>query len=282
MVKKLTKLRIDEVSLVDKGAGEGVQVMLYKRDNTDDTPYLFDDIMKRQKRKSPFNRYPFHPIRTRKANDPHSGQPPNSPTDADKAPLSVKLDELVTEMIAATGGDLHPQRARRWLLHTPHGRELLAQHKRETPMPTVDIMKLHNPDSVIEFIKSSGASEHVISEVIMGHAKLNKRDGESDAQAFARVFPKFQTAYGVAKGYPNLMSVEPVSVEVGDTSVADDSWKASGQLAALVEEQRRLAPWMTATQAWEAIYADPANKALVVRAHKLPTTSSVNTDYLEA
>jgi hypothetical protein len=138
------------------------------------------------------------------------------------------------------------------LLHTTHGRRL-AEHlnnlsKGETKMPTVDIMKLHNPDSVIEFIKSSGASEHVISEVIMGHAKLNTRDGESDAQAFARVFPKFQTAYGVAKGYPNLMSIEPVSIEVGDTSVADDSWKASAQLAALVEETRARAPTLTSEQ----------------------------------
>jgi hypothetical protein len=53
-------------------------------------------------------------------------QPPNSATDADKAPLSAKLDELVAEMIVARPS-LHPHRARRWLLHTPQGRELLAQ-----------------------------------------------------------------------------------------------------------------------------------------------------------
>jgi len=195
---------------------------------------------------------------------------------ADKK-LSAQLDELVAEMIVARPS-LHPNRARRWLLQTPYGRELLAQHKKETPMPQVDIMKLHNPDSVIEFIKSSGASEFVISEVIMGHAKLNKRDGESNAQAFARIFPKFQTAYGVAKGYPNMMQTEPVSVEVESI---DDSWKASEQLAALVEEQRARAPTLTTSQLYERVYADPANKAVVARAHKRPTASSVNTDYLE-
>jgi hypothetical protein len=259
MTRLLKNLRIDEVSCVLAAANSAARVLIRK---SDDAPLLFDDIM----------------LRKAAVSDPLRG-PRDEP---DEKKLSGKLDELVREMIAATGGDLHPQRARRWLLHTEQGQALLAQHKRETPMPTVDVMKLHNPDSVLEFIKSSGATEHVISEVIMGHAKLNKRDGESDAQAFARVFPKFQTAYGIAKGYPNMMSIEPVSVEVGDTSVSDDSWKASEQLAALMEEQRSRAPWMTASRAWEAIYADPANKALVARAHKLPTASSVNTDYLEA
>jgi hypothetical protein len=261
MVKKLTKLVINEISSVDRGAGENCKIVLMKRDNkaNDDPPFLFNDIMAKAA-----------------VSDELRG-PRDEPDDMK---LSAKLDELVAEMIVARPS-LHPNRARRWLLETPHGRELLAQHKKETPMPQVDIMKLHNPDSVIEFIKSSGASEFVISEVIMGHAKLNKRDGESDAQAFARVFPRFQIAYGVAKGYPDVTRTTPVSVEVGDTSVADDSWKASEQLAALMEEQRSRAPWMTASRAWEAIYADPANKALVARAHKRPTASSTSGDELQ-
>ena len=35
MPNKLTKLRIDEISLVDKGAGDGCKVILMKRDNSD-------------------------------------------------------------------------------------------------------------------------------------------------------------------------------------------------------------------------------------------------------
>src|ERR1700682_1335696 len=222
--------------------------------------------------KKMFEQIPFSKLNIIKTSEDDNPERTNTIPDDDK--VSSKLKELVAAMVEATGGRLHPHRAARWLLHTEQGQALLAQHKKETPMPTVDIMKLHNPDSVIEFIKSSGASEHVISEVIMGHAKLNKRDGESDAQAFARIFPKFQTAYGVAKGYPNTKRTEPVSVEVGDTSVEDDSWKASEQLAALVAEQRARAPTLTTSKLYERVYADPANKALVARAHKRPTASS--------
>jgi hypothetical protein len=38
MPKRLTKLRIDSVDLVDRGAGEGVRVLLIKRDNTGELP----------------------------------------------------------------------------------------------------------------------------------------------------------------------------------------------------------------------------------------------------
>jgi hypothetical protein len=265
MVRILTKLKINEVSSVDRGAGEGVKIVLMKRDDTPQRPLLFNDIM----------------LAKVAADDE---QRTNTIPDDDK--VSAKLRSMVDAMIVAVP-TLDRQTATHYLLHTPKGRRLaehfnsISKRKDETPMPTVDIMKLHNPDSVIEFIKSSGASEFVISEVIMGHARLNKRDGESDAQAFARVFPKFQTAYGVSKGYPNMMSVEPVSVEVGDTTVEDDSWKAAAQLTALVEEQRARARWMTASKLYERVYADPANKAVVARAHKRPTASSVNTDYLE-
>jgi hypothetical protein len=78
-----------------------------------------------------------------------------------------------------------------------------------------------------------------------------------------------------------MMRTEPMSVGVGDTSVEDDSWKASELLAALVEEQRARAPTLTTSKLYERVYADPANKALVARAHKRPTASSVSTDYLE-
>jgi hypothetical protein len=36
MPKVLTKLRIDEISSVDRGAGDGCKIVLYKRDDSDD------------------------------------------------------------------------------------------------------------------------------------------------------------------------------------------------------------------------------------------------------
>ena len=116
MPNKLTKLRIDEISSVDKGAGDGCKVILMKRDNSDDPPYLFNDIMRKAA-----------------ADDIQ---------DDDK--VSAKLRAMVDAMIAAAP-TLNRQQAAYYLLHTPHGRRL-AEHlnnlsKGETVMPQVDIRK---------------------------------------------------------------------------------------------------------------------------------------------
>ena len=79
-------------------------------------------------------------------------------------------------------------------------------------------------------------------------------------------------------GYPNRMSVEVVSTEVGSGSVTDDSYKAADQLKAKVEEQRRLAPTLTTSQLFERVYSNPENKDVVARAHRRPTASSPSYD----
>jgi hypothetical protein len=196
MPRKLTRLRIDEVSSVDKGAGEGVKIILMKRDNGDDTRQgmlLFNDIM-------------------HKADVPDPLRGPRDEPDDKK--LSDKLDEIVAEMIVAAPS-LHPQRARRWLLHTESGRALLAQHATKKELPTlnkgntpmterVDIFKLSNIDSVVEISKSiinetSEVSEFDFTKILMGHAKQSKRSLESILTDPAT--PEIQQAYALAKGY---------------------------------------------------------------------------------
>src|ERR1700732_818145 len=151
-------------------------------------------------------------------------------------------------------------------------------------MPQVDVYKLHNIASVVEIAKYID-NDLDFTKILQGHAQLNKRDKESDGAAFERILTA-PTSEGVAlrkeyarvsaKSFPNEMSTEPMSVEVGDTSVSDDSWKAAEQLAALVEEQFSRAPWMTKSKLYEAVYADPTNKALVARAHRRPAASSTS------
>jgi hypothetical protein len=188
----------------------------------------------------------------------------------DDKKLSERLLECVNALVAASG--VSPTHAARWLMHTDKGRALLATTKIEKEnIPMVDIMKLHNPDSVIEFIKSSGASEHIISEVIMGHAKLNKQAGESDAQAFARVFPKFQTAYGVSKGYQKGMAtLTPTAIGVDDVNDPAEAVLLLQQMAA---KQGR---------AFEEVFADPANAKLASKIYTSAHRSSVSADYLES
>ena len=122
-----------------------------------------------------------------------------------------------------------------------------------------------------------------------GHAARGKRGsptGESSASAFARIFeanPDIRRAYGVVKGYPNMMSLEVVSTEIGDTNEdgESDAEKAAAQIAALVEQQRALAPTLPTSELYERVYADPANKKLLARAHKRPDSSSTSGDELQ-
>jgi hypothetical protein len=260
MVKKLTKLRIDEISSVDRGAGEGCRVMLYKRDDTlpeqpQGAALLFNDVM----------------LRKADVSDPLRG--PRDEDDNKK--LSEKLDELVTEMIVARPS-LHPHRARRWLLHTPQGQQLLSTFKRkeEPPMPEVNIFKLSNIESVREIAKhiteKDDITEFDFTKILMGHAMLTKRDGESDGAAFERILTaqgngELRQAYQVTKG---MASLEPTSVGVGSSETSDDSAEAVRLLAEMAEKQGRK---------FEDVFADPDNKALAGRtytgAHR-PTTST--------
>jgi hypothetical protein len=240
----LKNLRIDEVSCVVKGANPGAKVMIRKSDDwARDAPLLFNDIM------------------LRKADEI---QPPNSATDADKAPLSASLDEIVAEMIAATGGRLHPHRARRWLLHTPQGQELLRQHttKKETIMPQVDIMKLVT----------------VVEDGLMAQARLTKRDGETEAKAFSRYYENnidFRRQWATVtdaklldlnlnmrKGMPTLT---PTSVVVGNTNFADDSAEAVRLLQEMAAKNG---------QSFDAVLSNPANAKLAARTYTSAHRSS--------
>jgi hypothetical protein len=142
-------------------------------------------------------------------------QPPNSPTDEPKAPLEDKLQSMVDAMIVAAP-TLDRQTAHHFLLHTAQGRRLaehlnsISKTERNVPMQ-VDIAKLHNIDSVIEVAKNViddkvTMTEAQFNEILTGHAKLNKRQGESTATAFSRIFSdpeniELRKAHQVTKGF---------------------------------------------------------------------------------
>jgi hypothetical protein len=145
--------------------------------------------------------------------------------------LSAKLDEIVAEMIVARPS-LHPHRARRWLLQTPQGQAMLAQHttmKKESPM--LDIAKLIP----------------ITEDALM--AQVTKRDGESYAKSFSRRYETdidFRKQWAALTEAKHLMALSksmahmtPTSTEVGNTNVADDSAEAVRLLREMAEKQRR-------------------------------------------
>jgi hypothetical protein len=237
MTRILTKLKINEVSSVDKGAGEGVKVMLYKRDDTPQGPLLFDDIM-------------------RKADS--DAEPPS-------ATLSATLDEAVAELVAAaTPHHINPMRARRWLLTTGPGQALLLQgatKKKETPMPQVDIAKLLE-------ITEHGLNAQVTPRDGESFAKAFSRKYETD-ESYRRQWQNHQdTKMMLSLSKKRTAPMTPTTAEVGNTLVADDSTEAVRLLQEMAEQSG---------QSFEVVFAAPENKALAARTYRMeqrPNNSS--------
>jgi hypothetical protein len=242
-MRKLTQLRIDEVSACVKDANPGARVLIRKSD--DAPPYFFDDIM------------------LRKATEPADTG------DEEPPELSATLDELVTELVSSAGlRHINPVRARRWLLTTPSGQALLLQRtqKKETPMPTVDIMKAIS----------------VMEDVL--NAQVTPRDGESFAKAFSR---KYETDESYRRQWQNHQdtkmmlskvtraSMTPTFAVVGDTNVADDSAEAVRLLTEMAEQTG---------QSLEVVFSAPENKELAARTytmHHRPNASSLSGSELQ-
>jgi hypothetical protein len=236
MMRKLTQLRIDEVSSVDKGAGEGVKVMLYKRDvpRGPQGPLLFNDII-------------------RKAAEPDGDDEPST------ADLSATLDELTAEIVASsTPHHINPMRARRWLLTTPSGQALLLQRtkKKETPM--------------LDFAKLLEITEHGLN------AQVTPRDGESFAKAFSRKYETDEAYRRQWQNHQDTKmmlskatsaSMTPTTAVVGNTLVADDSAEAVRQLTAMAEQ--------TGTS-FEVVFSAPENKELAARTYTMHNTPNVS------
>jgi hypothetical protein len=249
MVKKLTKLRIDEISSVDRGAGEGCKIVLMKRDNSDDNPsYLFADIMKRR------------------ADDDE--QRTNTIPDDDK--LSPKLRAMVDALIVA-GSFPDRRTATHYLLHNAHGRRV-AEHLNNLSKgePMLDINKLIP----------------ILEDGLM--ATVHKNDDETYAKAFTRKYEndiEFRRQWATLTDAKHLQSLNlqkrqgvPMAT-ITPTSVGidgmDDAAKAVKLLQEMAEKQHRT---------FEDVFADPNNKALAGRtytgAHR-PTASSTSGSELQ-
>src|SRR5882757_7742340 len=131
---------------------------------------------------------------------------PREEEDADK--VASKIRAMVDALIVAAPS-LDRQTATHFLLHSAKG-QALARHlneisKGETIMPQVDIMKLQNPASVVEIAKNiiDGKTDmdgFTYDQILLGHAKLNKRAGESTGGALERILtdadhPEIRKAY---------------------------------------------------------------------------------------
>jgi hypothetical protein len=271
MARLLTKLRIDEVSCVIKGANPGAKVLIRKSDEPR-RAMSFDDIMK-----------------LREDDDGNAIDSDAIDADVDgndAATLREKLEQLVAVLILADPA-VTRQQAAYFILHTAHGRALFQHFSKQMERP------MNRTDELKSIAKAAGGMEMICKNIIdRGSTTISEREFsaalmahcKNDVKAFSKKIEEdvdIRRAYGIAKGYPNMMSIEPVSTEVGSTITADDSKKAYEQLMALAEKQHALSPTLTIEQLFARVFADPANAKLANAAHRRPQASSTSGDELQ-
>jgi hypothetical protein len=219
----------------------------------------------------------------RKATEPRADtdeQRTNTIDDSDK--VSSKIKDLAASMIVAPSGKITEQQATHFILNTPHGRALFAhfsKQEKDTPMH----INIHKLMPAIE----------IMEEGVQARAKLEKRDGESVAKSFTRLYEgdldfrrtcktvqeakhflaaSFETVNEakerLSKSVP-MASLEPTMVGGKDAININDPAKATRLLTEQANRNHRT---------FEAELFAPENSALMEVALRRPTASSPSYD----
>jgi hypothetical protein len=316
MPKLLTRLRIDEVSAVDRGAGENVKIMLMKRhkdvaakavaaleesvasilgcDDDDATKRYalaesfaqFQTYMQREagggkplgkvtlERTQRRHRQAFEKILSKADDDDHDAS--DDPVRAPAVDHHIsRLADLVAE---GSDGKLDRAAALRWLLHHRDGIAMARTHKREDETMSTgiesleNIVKSHGVAGVVAIAKNITEADksYALTETEFVHLiDTAARVAHSDlgARAFEKVYernPVLAKAIAVIKAWPSPMSLVPTLVGGPDAmhEAIDDTEQSEAyqKLVDMAERQRRAGE--SASQAFERVYLDPANRHL--------------------
>jgi hypothetical protein len=256
MPRILTKLKITEVSAVDRGAGEGVRILLMKRADDEPQARSFNAIMAKAD------------VADDGADD--AGDRSDENTLADDS--IVRLATL----LVVSGGQPDLSSALYFLLHKPAGQALLARmHKaaetaKETTMPTTEtlesILKDLGSVSFCKAIVDRGRAPCTESELV---AVLSKNAAEQFNMPGDRAFAKLHAA-------EILVRQACVIAKAGEFSVfgrgaytkadpAPNTDTAYATLLAKAEAHRDAHPELSVAQCFEKIYTDRANIELAKR-----------------
>jgi hypothetical protein len=189
------------------------------------------------------------------------------------APVGDHHVSRLADLLVESGRFTDRGHALRHLTSHPDGVALVRTHKKDdTPMDRIEqftnVMKssgLQNFCKALIDNHSDGISEHELTEAATRYAKGLYPDLSGPA-AFSRLYESDVTlrkAVQVAKAWP-MLSLEP-TVVVGpaathagvDNTAGSEAYQ---QLVKMAEQQRRAGE--TASQAFERVYLDPANRHL--------------------
>ena len=279
MPKLLTRLKITEVSAVDRGAGEGAKIVLMKRD--DDRP----------RSKPHLERYLR---RLRKFQEIFEGEDGGDDAGGDEGGnASDHHASKVADLLVEAGS--HPNRASalQHLLHKPSGQALLSrmskaaeQTEKETPPMTShsefvqSVVKQYGivalAKSMIQDQKSYGLDESTFTRLATEHAQRVYPNDRPDS-AFSKLYESEESvrrACQVAKG----QTLEPVMVGGPDAmhEAVNDTERSEAyqQLVDMAEKLRADSPFLSADQAFARVFENPKHAAIAAKAHRRPSATT--------
>ena len=297
----LTGLRINEVSAVDRGAGEGVKIVLMKRD--DEPPpdarskgplekwERVQRMARRQREREEFERIWGQTDAPRSFNDFMAKA---ADTVGDNVPPVVEHHaSKVADLLVESGR--HPDRAAalHHLLHSARGAALLQRLSKQKDTSAVtdnwqNIARDHGVIAIAKMITDEGVApgsldEHEYTSLVTEYAK-RQHPGLTPEQAFSRVFSEdspqgqlLRQAHGLTKSWPAPMSISPTMVggsdafpsaqrREGSSPPRQDGTNRGGASSAydqlVAMAERQRKDGETAAAAFMRVYLDPANASL--------------------
>jgi hypothetical protein len=280
--KLLTRLKITEVSAVDRGAGDGTRIVLMKRD--DDTSRFKPHLERAARRLRKNCGRSFNEIMKGMADRDDGG---NDGTEKQRVDHHAST---VADLLVESGS--HPDRsaALDYLMHSPRGAALLHRmSKKETaPMDTVyDILKAGSIAGFCAAIVAKRRTSISQDELVSAVSKVaHERWPElSEAQAYAKVDadpiegPVLRQAVNVTKdslaqqmlgpGLPLTVVGGPAAQDV------DNATEAEQARAELMRIGRQQYPRRTENEVFEMAFSDPRNATTVARLYQRPTPTSI-------
>ena len=298
-MRKLKRLRISEVSSVDKSAGEGCMVLIRKRHEEamidkvvealaeSITSIVGANLDKRETAQALATTFA-------QADDYLKREAVPLLADDDDAD---DRDEAAAELLRLTAEETRANPSLTRLEAATRVRDRLQAKEKQTPTkkedpPMPDTLEniFKDAGGLIAICKNISISGHALGltpdqfdEQLTKQAQADRRNDETFGKSYERLFarPEVWQAQNIirdaqyvaqiakshpdlTKSYPDYMSIEPVQVSGDD--VTDKTDKAHQQLMALAEKQRAKAPWLSIEQAYERVFTAKENAEFSRRA----------------
>jgi hypothetical protein len=305
MPKLLTRLRIDEVSAVDRGAGDGVKIVLMKRaSRSDATPAdtlrafpnpsarrVFEEIFRVGKAGDRADAdddgwYEKEVAKAVAQNEEHLRANGLDRDDGGGGGATDHHASRVADLLIETGKYPHRAAALDHLLHTSHGQALLSRMNKKdtTPMKDTVYNVMKDCGGPVAFAKticdtgrSYGVSEQEYVEAVSHHA--SELYGMPGDKAFAKLCDAEASvlrACGVLKAAEfNAFDIKPVVVGGEDARDVDNATAAVAAYEEIVRIGREKFPFLPADQQFARVFEDKNYAALAAQAHRRPGPTTI-------